>query len=573
MWESSIANARFSDDISVTVWSSCSKFIAIATHESSTVVVLDGATLGQLHTVHPQSHDIDWDQLIFSPDGHLLAAYSYYRDCIVSWDLQTGGLISNICTVGERCKSMTYSECGTMLGGLFGQRTIMIYNTSSGMQISSYSLQESTVVTIWTHREHLQFATIDSESITIWKVGFTSNCIPTQINSLPGPDNLSKKKLVFLPALYYLAFVDKSRVVVWDAQCQKILLNSADVDKPQNISFSCDGNFLACGTKSSKFYLWKKSPDRYLLHATQTSNVSEAIPVVSPNGGSVISFGDSTIFSSGSILQLWHTTYSPTSSISIQPSQHSKNFLLEFFPDKPLVAATEWLGKTVTILNVKSGSPQLVIDAGTEICGIGIIERKIMVVCDGKIVTWELPAGDCAPNLQWNIENSVQTTKIECPEPIEKLYASISPDLNYVAFGSLETTDTPSICDIHTGKNLATAWSNGTIPEFTLGGTEVCCARASGVVDKWAIVKDDGSKTIKLEQLWEMQIPQGGLSWHSPCGFQVTDDGWVLNPGGKQLLWLPHQWQSMEVKRRWNGKFLAVFPSGLPEPLILELEV
>ena len=520
----------------------------------------------------PQSQDIDWRELMFSPDGHLLTACSYYPVCIFTWDLQTGGLISKV-TGG--CNSMTYSECGTMLGVLSDENTIITYHTSSGIQISSHFIQQATTGTIWTCGEHLQFATVESGFIITWKVGFTSDYAPIQVCSLPTPENFSWEALVYLPAFHYLAFIHEGRVVVWDAQHEKILLNSADVDYPQNISFSLDGNLLTCGTKGPKFYLWKKSPDGYFSYGTQISNVVEGTPVVSPSGESIISFGDSTIAGSGSILQLWHATHSPTSpSVSAQPSQHTKHFLLEFFPDQPLVAVAQWLSKVVTILNINSGIPQLVINTDVEICGIGIIGRKIMVVCDGKMVTWELPAGDCAPNVQWSIENSVQTTKVKHSQPVGQLHASISPDLKLVAFGDLHSySQALSIYDIHSGKKLVAARSGGSIPGFTLGGNEVYCATGSGVVDKWAIVRHDGSEAIELEQLWKKQKPQSGLSWHSPCGHQITDDGWVLNPRGKQLLWLPHQWLPMEVKRRWSGKFLAVFPNGLPEPLILELEV
>ena len=575
VWESSMTNATFPAHISAVVWSSCGGFIAIAGVDSCKVVVLDGATLGQLHTLHPQSQGIVWRQLIFSPDDHLLTAYSDEPECIVSWDIQTGGLMSNISIErGGGCDSMAYSECGTMVGGLFSSDTIITYNISLGIQISSHFIQQPSAEKIWAHGKYLQFLTIGSGSITIWQVGFTSNCPPTQVGSLPAPDKLLRKTLVPLPALHYLAFIDEGGVVVWDAQHQKILLNSTDVDDPQDISFSSDGNFLVCGTYGPTFHLWKKSSDGYHLHGTQISNVTVVKPLISPNGELIISCGRSIITRGGSILQLWYTTHSPTSpNVSIQPSQHKRDFLLEFFPNHLLVAVAQWLGNAVSILNLRSGNPQLVIDTDTEICGIGVVERKIIIVCKGNIVVWELPAGDYAPNVQWSIENSIQAIKLEHPEPIEQLYASISPDLDYVAFGSLVSYKAAlSIYDIHTGEQLIVAKSNGSIPEFTLGGNEVCCVTGSGEVDKWAIFKDDRTEIV-LEKLWEEQKPQSGLSWHSPCGYEVTDDGWVLNPGGNHLLWLPHKWQSTEVKRRWSGRFLAVFPTGLPEPLILELEI
>ena len=100
-WDPSIANTRFSNHISVAMWSPYSRFIAITFHISCEVVVLDAATLGQLYTMHFQSQNINlWKKLIFSPDSYLLTAYFYEDRHIVSWDLQTGSLISNISTIG-----------------------------------------------------------------------------------------------------------------------------------------------------------------------------------------------------------------------------------------------------------------------------------------------------------------------------------------------------------------------------------------------------------------------------------------------------------------------------------------
>ena len=383
-WEPSIANKRFPSNINTATWSQCSKFIAIAIASPCEVVVLDAATLGQLHTMHPTYRSITWDKLLFSPDGHLLTGYAEDYMCIVSWDLQTGGLISNV-GIKIECRSMTYSGCGTMLGVLFQADTIITYNIFSGTQMSSHSVPRSVHDTIWTCGECIQFATVGSGSIDIWEVSFTSGHTPTQISSLPTPDNFSSNYLVLLPALSQLAFIYEGRILVWDAQHHKFLLNFTYVKFPTNMTFSSDGNFFLCGTFSQECHLWKKSLDGYLPHQTLMSSTQFPHALVSPNGGSIISFD-------GPRLQLWHTTLSPTSSpsISTQAPQSTIDFLLEFSPDGLLVAVTQRLGSPVTVLDLKSGDPQLVIDTGTEICGMRITESRIIVVGSGKIIAWEL---------------------------------------------------------------------------------------------------------------------------------------------------------------------------------------
>jgi len=466
-WDPSAANRRFPYAVTVAAWSPCSRFIATAWRTSCDVVVLDAMTLEKLHTMYPQDQGITWAKLIFSPDSHLLTGYSHRYDCIVSWDLQTGGLISNISKCYP-CESMTYSGCGTMLGGLFYGGVIIVYNILSGAKISSHSVNELAVDTIWTHGKNLQFATMKPGSIAIWEASFTSDHPPTQVSSLPTPDNFSEEELVLLPTLSLLAFFLDKRVVVWDAQHQKNLLGPIDIKHPGVISFSFDGQFFVCGTDTPEFHLWKKSPDGYLPHQKFISDRGSINPVVSPNGGSIISFG-------GVMLQLWHTVNSPTSppSIPTPASQHTRHFLLEFSPDESLVAFTRRLDKTVTVLDLKSGNPHLVINADTVICGIGITESRITVVGGGKIISWELPGGDHVPNAQRNIDDSVQTTIFEYSFPIKDVWASISPDSKYVAFVKTpQYYENLHIYDMQTGEQLIVTHSRGWIPGFSQVGIE-----------------------------------------------------------------------------------------------------
>jgi len=463
---------------------------------------------------------------------------------------------------------MSYSGCGTLLGVLFGSDTITTYNTVSGTHISSHSIPKPIAGTIWTHGECLRFTTVESGSISIWEVSFTSSDAPTEICSLSAPDNFSPKSLVFFPTLSRLAFILEGRVLVWDDQHQKTLLDSEDVKYPTKMSFSPDGCFLMCGTEGPEFHLWKESPDGYLPYQTLVSSARFASLAISPDGGSAISFG-------GPILQLWHTTNHPTSlpTISTQDSQYTKELLMEFSPSELLLAVAQRLSNTATVLNVKSGNPLLVIDTSTKICGLRITETTIIVVGDGKIVTWDLPAGDGVLNAKRNIADSIQTTMFEYSEANGHLFASISPDLSCIAFGSIMCSE-EDLClyDMHTGKKLAVTRSGGWRPGFTLGGHEVWCATDDDIAAWWTIV-EDGSNVTKLEHLKNVEELLEGTPWQPLHGCQVTDDGWILSSSGKLLLWLPHHWRSMETGRRWSGKFLALQSSELPEAVILELEV
>ena len=561
LWDPSVASARFPDEICVTGWSPCSRFFALAWNKSPKVVILDAVTLKQLYTMYPQGKEHTWELVVFSLDSHLLAGYSLVHGCITIWDLQTGGVIGNINI--ERngpCDSMTFSECGTMLGGILNLQSIMVYNIYSGKQISSNFSQEYVVGTIWTHGEYLQFVTIVSKSIIIWQISFISVHQPTKVSSLSTPDNFSLGKLVLLPALSRVALVDGNRVVVWDGHHHKVLLDSVDAEDPHTLSFSSDGSIFIYGTEGIGSYLWKKSPDGYLPHQKLMPGSTYHTPLISPNGESVIS-------SSGAMVQLWHTTNSSTSfpGHSAQDSCHYEDFVTDISPDGSLVAIAGKLSHMVAIFPIETGTPQLVIDADSRICGLKVTKDRIITIGGGRIVTWDLSTKDDVLNA-----HKVQTATFEHPGDLSLQHISISPNLHYFALGDLIR----GLCmyDVYNGNKLAFVGTNTWVPGFT---PDSCCVWLSSddTVDQWEIVKQDGSNAIELKQVESTIQQQGGFPWQSSCGYQITENGMVLSSSGDQILWLPHHWRpDRKFQMRWSEKILVVWNGLLPEPIILKLE-
>ena len=573
-WDPNIASTSFSDRVLAVAWSPCSRFIAISQLSSDKVSILNTVTLEQIYTTCPVGQLDGPRNLVFSPDSHLLTGcFNSFPDFIVNWDLQTGGLISKIsrATGSNQSSSMTYSGCGTMIGLLFVEDgTITTYNVLSGVCISSHSVEKAVTPTIWTHGEFLRFATVESGSITIWEVGFSSRQPPTKVESLLTPDDFTSREFRgFFPILSWLAFAFEGRVLVWDARHRKIILDSADVTHPMQASFSPDGRFIVCGTVGAELCFWEKSPDGYLLQKFITGG-GPTRQIVSPGGESIVTFG-------GSIVRLWRITDSPTSlsGVSIQSCQKiPRDFLLEFSIGEKLVAVTRRGGSTITVLDLKSGDQRAVVDTGMNICGVGITGSAIVAADDGKVVTWDLLAGDDALNIMMNTNDSVRTNMFHHSyREIGLPHVSVSPDLHHIA--TKHVSEDLHICNTHTGELLAVVKSMGDVPGFTPDGRVVWCAAMDGKVDRWKITGNGTPDVTKLESLGSADDPPEGFPWRSSHGYQVTDDGWVLSSRKKRLLWLPHHWQSREpFGRMWRGKFLTLLHAGLPlEAVVLELEL
>ena len=568
LWGSSIATTRLWPSICATAWSPCGRFFAVSWNKTSKVLVLDAVTLEQLYTMDPLDGEIIWGRFIFSQDSCLLAGYSHGRNCIVSWDLQTGGVVGRIDISETRsCYSMIFSGCGKMIGALFHGGTIMIYNITSGISIATHLVQEPIGSTIWTLGDSLQFSTRGLGSVTIWQTNFTSGYSPTKVSSISAPSN-TPKKYVLHPVLCWIAFIIEGRVVVWDGQHHKTLLDSVDAENPRSLAFSSSGHFLVCGTQDIEFYLWKESPDGYILYQKFSHGVKGVVPLISPNEESIISY-------SNKYVQLLYIANSSISLASIftQTAWSHQGSRISFSPDGSLVAVAVRLSSTVTILDTKSGTLWLTIDADTKICGLRITGDQIVVVGDERIITWELPARDTACSVM-GISNSIRTTTFQHPAAIDRLYASISPNLNYVAIGGLHRPKDLRVYSTYTGKELAEANSIGFSPGFTPDSQGVWLSTVHGKVGQWSIVEEGGPGIIKLQKSEGTTSSQSGFPWLSPYGHQITDDGWIVSSSGKRLLWLPPYWQPVDIiQREWNRNFLAVWHTSLPAPIIFEIGV
>jgi len=458
-WRPDFATTKHINGVETVAWSSCSRFIAVG--PSGSIEVLDAVTLERLRTfTHPFS-EAKW--LGFSPDSRSLTLINGGEDGSTTWDLQTGGRIGAISPTPEMGSlwhpSPTYSMDGKMIavsgsGGWysdhFGETLISIYDLVWGVRVYSHRVSRAcTVARTWTRGEFLRFATANRESITIWEVGFTPKRTLAEIESMPAPDCTYSKECLFLPTPSRLAFILREAVLIWDVQDSKILLNFVGGDKLGGLSFSSDGRFFACGGRG-KAHLWKESPTGYVLHRKLISSLATdwITPFLSPDGESII-------MSKLHETQLWRTTdpTNPPSSVPPQPAEQTR-FVLAFSPGESFVA-TGRLGENIaTIVDLKSGDPRLIVDTDVKICALGVTESTFVVVGEGKIITWNLPAGDCVLNARANIHDSVQTILLtHSPSPRWKYPASISPDFNHLVIPE-EDVGGLDIYDMSTGKHV-----------------------------------------------------------------------------------------------------------------------
>ena len=568
------------------------------------VDILDSVTLQRLQSLefsreippHPAA-------LVFSPDSRMLTSFTHndHKDqygFVVSWDLETGGIVSVI----ERKEHpdtkignvhITYSMNGKVVAVLLqytSSTTISIYNVVSGAYTHdvdhslhknpALGLEAPCVYKIWTHEGSLRFATPEPTGIIIWEVGFAPGDTPTEVETVSIPDKTLETVVFnpegqnnfapdgFHPASSRLASIDTGgKVLIWDGRASKSLLHHQGVYSDASMNFSPDGRFFACTTVQSEVYLWKESPIGYELLGQLSPGTRHSKPHFSPDGESIITFSSETIL-------LWHTKNLTTATSLVLPQtpRHiDEDFILEFLSDRQLVVATRKKDKTVTVLNLGSGVPQLIIDTSVEVYGLRSNGNTIAVIGDEKAITWDLPEIDPTPNARMNVEDSIRTIHFSTVDNGTVVGASISLDFRYIIL-IRESDAELNVLDIHcpsTGRNFRVE-VRGQVPWSGQGEHDVWCADDDGA-EVYTITQDTLNQTKTAA---DIEDGSWGCPWGSSRGCKVTHDGWVLGADGKRLLMLPPLWHSRsKVHRVWSGRFLALLHGALPELVILELEL
>ena len=390
------------------------------------------------------------------------------------------------------------------------------------------------------------------------KLNLPHNIHPLIKKILPTPDNLDPWGYGLFHPTSRLAFRSEESLLVWDASHSKLLLDSTDTERGGRLAFSPNGDFLAYVSHVAT-HLWKESPTGYILYQKTISYI------YNPTGLLIYPNGQLLTVSDHHTLQLLHKMDTTTSSPSIttQIVNNTEEHVLEFSWDRSLAAAVRLKHTAVMVLNLETGAPQLIINTDMCIYGLKLAKSTIIVVGDGQMITWNLPVGTNLLGARANIDNSVQTTFFHHPRHTHLEFASISPNLSYIAIiasgsriWSFSTRGFSvrglRIYSMSMGKLLAGTIAPVHQPWFTQTEHEIwsCVPREGG----WAIITDSKSSNTRLNHLGSFGVRSDRPPYQSPYGHQVTDNGWILNSSGKRLFWVPQHWRSHYTDRIWGGE-------------------
>ena len=104
------------------------------------------------------------------------------------------------------------------------------------------------------------------------------------------------------------------------------------------------------------------------------------------------------------------------------------------FPRRPIGSIAREGGKTVSILDLQSGNPQLAIDTDMGVRGLGVTRSAVVVVGEGEIGTWSLTVGEVGVKLIGDVVQSktldFSSTYFEYSDKASSRYPLISAALS-----------------------------------------------------------------------------------------------------------------------------------------------
>ena len=588
-WDSYTAATIHPFKIPLATWSPCNRFIAISGSSSPVVDILDSVTLQKLQSLQSRV-EFRPKNLIFSPESRILTSCGQNggETIVVSWDLQTGCIAGMIRWDGYPHKIYTtQSSNGKIVAVLhehpYPEFSISICDIASSRRTHNIDVPKGCLPCgLWTHGESLRFPVIDwtaaegagAKSITIWEVGFTPGATATEVETLPTPEPV--KSPVCFPLFFPLSFTHSqspptprppmvycydNNVLVLDAQTSKILLHLQGIEKAWKTTCSSGGCFFACSVPGSGIYLWKDSPTGYVLYETPPSLPLYSTPLLSPDGESIIVI-------SNSIIRLWPTKSFPnTPSDTVFKAREIDGFSLEFLPNRSSAVFSRKGDSTVTVLDFRSGVPQLTINTGMKVRALGVTGDIIVTMSDEGATTWKVPEGTPLPGATMNVVDSIQTIKFcfQHKDHLEVEAGLLSPDSRYIIVkeGSQEF----HVYSATDGKLVHRSISLGSRLWITTNGRTLGSIIGEDVGYLFEITTQGA---LTGEQEVDPRLVEHGF----PCtssDYKVLDDGWILGPSRERLLILPPLWRSDMWQRVWNGRFLMLLHGALPEPVIIEL--
>ena len=544
-WYPSIAisSTGYSSESS-TAWSPCGRFIA--TQTEGAVEIRDPLTFEPLSTLQPTELTSQLvGALAYSPDQRSLACAS--NTALVIWDIQSGGVAQEIKYNDLYNDSLVWSLDGRVISTMYWsdrteRLTVCRYDVASGTVLSPVTLWSRDKPHIWTHGRSFRVMTTTRDkkacTVDIFEVGpALTRTESFVICSLRGYGN---RISCFSPTTYRVSVsVDGKggQLLVLDVRDSTRLLHEEGAFSSH--SFSSDGCLFATSQwEGVRLHIWKYENGRYAPWR-QFPFWCHSNPhfLFSPTSSSILAHSCDTF-------RLWRLDGSSIALVT-HPQQ-----LGVFSPSGNYIANVRKGGHTVTITNPLSRSSRF-IDTDVAVLGLGLTGNVLLVVGPEVVVAWLLTeegvVNRVCGNRRAGRSDSIWTVPTPRRNPEDPQF------LVKGGTGAIRSDGTVlHVYNTRTGEVLEPAQTPQHLdgPSYSL--LDITKARNH--------LYDSPMDDAPPRDDWEP----------SPAGLK---EGWMMDCGGKHLLWLPAEWRTGDYnKMKWFPDIATIQLESVDlEPVIIKL--
>ena len=250
-------------------------------------------------------------------------------------------------------------------------------------------------------------------------------------------------------------------------------------------------------------------------------------------------------------------------------------FLVACSANKTYAATVRWQDSTIMVLDLDSGTTLQSIDAGIEVFDIKMIDNIIFAVGTYELLSWRLEAGRAADVASVIRRATFSDTDLTCIGPVQ---LSVSFNSHHHQILSIHG----NVCFLRHGEVVTQTAMQETIvwhPGFFREGLLVRHIREGRRrKKKSSSPSTPHTRSPSSEGRSEVLVPLTrpwalGLFLRSSGGYHITcaeKTHWVVDRGGRKLLWLPLHWRSSAMM--WGSDILALVDGNFPEPIIVKFQ-
>ncbi|KAF7979693.1 hypothetical protein HWV62_41709 [Athelia sp. TMB] len=534
--------ASGSDDRPVRMWDTETGVLAAGPFKGHTEFVLSVAFSPDGRRLASGSHDrtvLIWDletgrhgaikghtntvsSVAFSPDGLHVVSGSEDKTVRI-WDAETGTLTAGPFEGHTNCvKSVAYSPDGLWVASGSDDQTIRIWSLQSGTIIQTFKGHTVGINSVAFSSDGQRIASAsDDRTVRIWD----AEAGPLAANT-SGPSKGHARDInsvVFSPDGRRIASgSDDCTMCIWDVETGKLTGGPYEghTDMVWSVAFSPDGRRVATGSADSTIRLWDVEMGSHVTLTGHTNTVRSV--VFSPDGRKVVSgSADETIC-------MWDSETGVLTTGPVEGHEDSVHSVV-FSPDGRQVASGSG-DRTVRVWTVDTSFLE-----ARKFKGHTDGVYSVAFSLDGR----KIASGSHDKTVRiWDIETGSHVAMKGHTDWVWSV--AFSPDGQHVSSGSFDKT--VRIWDVETGALIARPFrEHGTrvfSVAFSPDGQRLASSGSSAirVFDVEALHKQE--KTLSLRSQGQADDGDNVSEGFSRLS-QLQEDGWMVNPGGALLFYVP----------------------------------